>query len=238
VVLCVAIAGCASRVLPATGDASNGRGTSTAAPADVGNLTADDVVPEGALRVYVWECQDGQKIVMRNLFRDRAIELAFAGGSRRLEQTVSASGVRYADEGMVFWTKGSTATLERQGAGLVQCNERRPESLLEDARARGVVYRALGNEPGWVLEVGPGGKLEWTTNYGQERHVFAQSTESAGSEPSDAIYVARSGTESIRVSLRQQPCTDDGDVTYDYSAVVEFGGTLYRGCAARLDDSR
>jgi membrane-bound inhibitor of C-type lysozyme/uncharacterized membrane protein len=229
--LCVAIAGCASRALPVTSDAPAGQATITAAP-------ADDVVPAGALRVYVWKCQDGQTIVMRNLFRDRAVELVFAGGTRRLEQTVSASGVRYADEGMVFWTKGRTATLERQGAGLVQCDERRYESLLEDARARGVVYRALGNEPGWVLEVGPGSRLDWTTNYGQERHAFAQSTESVGTEPASAIYVARSGAESIRVTVRQQPCTDDGDVAYDYSAVVEFGDALYRGCATRLDASR
>ena len=37
------------------------------------------------------------------------------------------------------------ATLERQGAPAVTCEERRAESLREDARARGVTFRALGN---------------------------------------------------------------------------------------------
>ena len=87
--------------------------------------------------------------------REKAIAIDFHDGTRRLDQTVSASGVRYADSVVVFWTKGSTATLERQGTPPVQCEERRADSLREDARVRGVVYRGLGNEPGWVLEVGP-----------------------------------------------------------------------------------
>ena len=122
----------------------------------------------------MWQCADGQTLVMRNLFRERAIAIDFHDGTRRLDQTVSASGARYADSVMVFWTKGSTATLERQGAPVVHCEERRADSLREDARARGVVYRALGNEPGWILEIGPGTKLSWTTNYGQDRHDFEQ----------------------------------------------------------------
>ena len=113
----------ASTPLPATVPA--------AAPAPDG-----DDVPAGVLRAYVWACADGQKLVMRNLFRENAIAIDFHDGTRRLEQTVSASGTRYADAVVVFWTKGGSARLERQGAPAVQCEERRAESLREDARAR------------------------------------------------------------------------------------------------------
>ncbi|HEX9208740.1 MAG TPA: MliC family protein, partial [Steroidobacteraceae bacterium] len=127
-----------------------------------------DAFPEGVLRAYVWQCADGQRIVMRNLLPERAITIALQDGEHRLQQTMSASGVRYADDGerVVFWTKGETATLERTAATPVHCQERRAESLVEDARVRGVIYRALGNEPGWTLEIGPQAQLDWITNYG------------------------------------------------------------------------
>ncbi len=100
-----------------------------------------DAWPEGVLRAYVWQCTDGQAIVMRNLLPERAVTIALADGAHRLDQTVSASGVRYADadERIVFWTKGDSATLERAGSAVVACTERRAESLREDARLRGAL---------------------------------------------------------------------------------------------------
>ena len=60
-------------------------------------------------------------------------------GSHRLDQVSAASGTRYANAAasIVFWTKGGTATLEQQGAPTVHCEERREDSLSEDARLNG-----------------------------------------------------------------------------------------------------
>jgi membrane-bound inhibitor of C-type lysozyme len=202
-----------------------------AAPAE----PAIDEVPEGVLRAYVWQCADGQKLVMRNLFREKAVAIDFHDGTRRLDQTMAASGVRYADPVVVFWTKGSAATLERQGAPAVTCEERRAESLREDARARGVVYRALGNEPGWVLEIGPSRQLSWTTNYGEQRYDFDQAEESPGDGAMS--FSAQQGASSIKATVRAERCVDDGEVEYDHVATVEFEGQVYRGCGNRLDAS-
>lgn len=124
VFLLLATAGCQRK-------APNAADTATAA-------ASQDEPPEGVLRAYVWQCSDGQTLVMRNLFREQAIAIDFHDGTRRLDQTPAASGARYADPVVVFWTKGSTATLERQGAPAAECEERRAESLREDARLRGV----------------------------------------------------------------------------------------------------
>jgi membrane-bound inhibitor of C-type lysozyme len=51
-----------------------------------------------------------------------AVELTFADGSMmRLPQTLSASGIRYAnqDESFIFWSKGNTAFVQ-QGTGTSQ----------------------------------------------------------------------------------------------------------------------
>lgn len=189
--------------------------------------------PAGALRAYVWYCADGQKLVMRNLFREQAIAIDFHDGTRRLDQTASASGTRYADAVAVFWTKGSSATLERQGTPAVKCDERRSESLVEDARARGVNFRGLGNEPGWVLEIGPAGRISWTTNYGELRYDFeqSQSTTAAGT----ATFTAQQGTNAIKASVKAERCVDAGEIEFTHSATVEFEGQTYRGCGLELN---
>jgi membrane-bound inhibitor of C-type lysozyme len=206
-------------------------------PPAVADTSAADIPPAGVLRAHVWDCDDGRQLQMRNLFRENAVALDFHEGTQRLEQTVSASGARYAnaDESIVFWTKGGAATLERRGTPATKCRERRAESLREDARLRGVVYRALGNEPGWTLEVGPGDRLDWTTNYGADHHAFEGAVESAGSDGATRTFTASHGADAIKVTVTAEPCTDDGDVAYDHTAVIESAGGTLRGCATKLN---
>jgi membrane-bound inhibitor of C-type lysozyme len=230
----IAAAGCQRNQAPA-GETTADAKPAAAVPADApAPAPAADEFPAGVLRAYVWQCADGQTLVMRNLLREQAIAIDFHDGTRRLDQTVSASGTRYADSMMVFWTKGGTATLERQGTPPVQCEERRAASLREDARVRGVVYRALGNEPGWVLEVGPASRLNWTTNWGQDRFDFEQSQATTGPDGA-TIYAAQQGEVSIRVSIKAERCVDDGEVEFDHVVTVESGGQTLRGCGTRLN---
>jgi membrane-bound inhibitor of C-type lysozyme len=203
-----------------------------AVPPALANGNGSEEPPAGTLRAYVWYCADGQKLVMRNLFREKAVAIDFHDGTRRLDQTISASGARYADAVAVFWTKGSAATLERQGTPAVKCEERRAESLVEDARVRGVSFRAIGNEPGWVLEIGPAGRISWTTNYGELRYDFDQSQMATAGDAT--TYTAQQGTNTIKVTVKAERCVDDGDVEYDHSANVEFEGQSYRGCGLEL----
>jgi membrane-bound inhibitor of C-type lysozyme len=228
----IAAAGCQRKEAPSDETAADTPPAATA-PAPAPTPAADEL-PTGVLRAYVWQCADGQTLVMRNLLREKAIAIDFHDGTRRLDQTISASGARYADSVMVFWTKGSAATLERQGAPAVRCEERRADSLREDARVRGVVYRALGNEPGWVLEIGPASKLSWSTNYGEDRYDFEQA-QAATAPDGTNVYTAQKDAVSIKASIKAERCVDDGDVEYDHVVTVEYGGQTYHGCGTRLN---
>jgi uncharacterized membrane protein len=194
--------------------------------------------PEGVLLAHVWQCDDGVTRTVRNLVQEQAIVGDFdQGGPQRLDQVASASGVRHANatESIVFWSKGRTATLERQGSPPVECSEVRAASLREDARVRGVMFRALGNEPGWILEVGPDGRLDWTTNYGQDRYTFEGAIEATGGDASSRTFTASSASQSITVTVRAEPCTDDAGLAYEHSASIDFSGGTLRGCAVRLN---
>jgi putative lipoprotein len=204
-------------------------GTPAAAP------PADETPPEGVLRAYVWECDGGLTLNMKNLFRENAITLDMHEGPRKLLQVVSASGVRYSDGSMTFWTKGGTATLERAGSAPVECRELRFRSLVADARERGVFYRGTGNEPGWMVEIGPGTRLTYVTLYGSERHEFATVTERDGDQSGVRVFVADTDRGPFKVTVAREICLDDmsGD-EFDHRMVVEWGEETRRGCATAV----
>ncbi len=73
--------------------------------------------------------------------------LAVNGRSWALRPEVAASGVKRVavdDERTLFWTKGNSALLEIDGVRQPEC------SLVSDDRLQ---FRAVGNEPGWRLDV-------------------------------------------------------------------------------------
>jgi membrane-bound inhibitor of C-type lysozyme len=119
---------------------------------------AEPEVPAGVLQAYVWTCDDGQTIRMRNLLRESAITIEMHEGGRKLPLVASASGAKYSDGSLTFWTKGDTAMFERPGSATVNCTQNRFESLLADARVRGVTFRGTGNEGGTRVYSATGGE--------------------------------------------------------------------------------
>jgi membrane-bound inhibitor of C-type lysozyme len=201
-----------------------------AAPAPVAE---EEAPPPGVLRAYVWDC-GGNKLKARNLWRENAIAIDLHDGTHKLTSTPSASGAKYTDGTATLSTKGSAATLETAGNPAVQCNEIRAESLLEDARIRGVLYSARGNEPGWTLEIGPGSKLVWITGYGQERHEFANA-QLGGNAGAEFVYTATDASGPVKATVRKAPCQDDmSGEAFDHQFVVTAGGRDYRGCGTRV----
>jgi uncharacterized membrane protein len=202
----------------------------TAAPAPVAAAVAP---PAGVLRAYVWDC-GGQKLQARNLWREHAIAVDLHDGTHKLLSTPSASGARYADGSVTLVTKGGSATLTIPGQAAVQCNEIRADSLLADARIRGVLYSGRGNEPGWSLEVGPGSALVWVTGYGQERHEYT-GAEVSGDAAAGVTYAAADAAGALKVVIRKDACRDDmSGEAFDHQVTVSTGGKDYRGCGTRV----
>jgi membrane-bound inhibitor of C-type lysozyme len=103
---------------PPVTPAPSAAATSAPAPADAQAVSA---LPEGVALYYSWDCDGGLHLVMKNLIQDRAISLETHEGSRKLPQAVSASGARYSDGAITFWTKDNTATYQRDGGDLLNC---------------------------------------------------------------------------------------------------------------------
>jgi putative lipoprotein len=195
----------------------------------------DAAPPQGVLQAYVWECDGDLTLNVRNLFREDAVTLDLHEGERKLPLVESASGAKYADETLTFWTKGSEATFERKGTPPVQCREVRARSLLADARLRGVVYRGTGNEPGWMVEIGPATRLLFVTNFGEERHEFGSLSTRGADSIGVTVFMARHGDQEIKVTVAREACTDDmSGAEFDHRMVVEFAGQTLRGCGSAV----
>lgn len=111
-----------------------------------------------------------------------------------------------------------------------------PASPWDAAAARGVGFRAVGNEPGWFMEVdrGPNPTLRATLDYG-ERIVEVASAEVLDGDPPGYEGTAADGAR-IEVHVRRESCSDGmSDRSYEASVTLQVGETTYRGCGRFLN---
>lgn len=153
----------------------------------------------------------------------------------RLPQAVSASGARYADaNGNEFWTKGDTATLTLDGQRH-DCRVTEEVSAWDEARARGVVFRGLGTEPFWSLEVegGPAPQMRLDLDMGERKLVVAQPS----ALPGAGGYRGNADDGSaVDLRISRDTCSDGmSDQHYPASIALKVGDQDYRGCGAFLD---
>ncbi len=181
---------------------------------------------------WAWDCEDGRYLVSSMV--DDGIELYLDNELRELKPARSASGGKYQTKGLSFWTKGREATLEIDGKS-IQCMVNAYQSTWVDAKLRGADFRAVGNEPGWYLELFSSGESTLVTDYGNERFRFtAEGPEFMEDGPGNRFNGLARGL-SIEIELTPGPCLDTMiDVEYETSVRVSVGGRVLRGCGNPL----
>ncbi|KGQ20463.1 MliC domain containing protein [Lysobacter dokdonensis DS-58] len=200
--------------------------------------TGDAPQPPAQTTRSTWTC-DGMTFDAVFDIAGERVDLALPSGAVSLPLAVSASGARYADHlGNEFWTKGAAGTLTRQGGTKVQCVQQdappQAGSPWDAAKKRGVAFRAIGNEPGWLLEVGAGETpaLHAEVDYGQRKVDIARAQMLSGLM--GYAGAAADGTK-VRVVLERKPCNDGmSDATYPVDAILEVADKTYRGCGRFL----
>jgi membrane-bound inhibitor of C-type lysozyme len=151
---------------------------------------------------------------------------------QQLPQVISASGARFENDQALVWNKGDTALLEVAGRSYGECREDRHAGLLEAARLRGVTLRATGNEPGWLLEAGPGSRLGFSYDYGNHQ---LELNDARPLEEGDGL-VAGDGERRLEVRIEPGPCLDTmSDQSFPLRVEVRLDGERYSGCGTRLD---
>ena len=90
------------------------------------------------------------------------------------------------------------------------------------------VFRATGNEPGWLLEI-TGTKMKFLGNYGQIRIEAAAPV--AETTAAYRQYAARTDGHDLIVRIFDRPCSDTmTGMPYPQEVVVVFAGKQLNGC--------
>ena len=171
-------------------------------------------------------------------FDNTAGQVTLSTGLRqvRLPQAMAASGARYADTaGNEFWNKGDAATLTLDGATSA-CRATADVSPWDEARERGAVFRGLGTEPFWSLEVD--GATPPTIALALDMGERELSVAEAGPLESGEGFSGRAddGSE-VALRIVRGDCSDGmSDQVYPASVELEVGGQAYRGCGAFLQE--
>ena len=211
-------------------------------PAGSGGTGASDaggMLPQETDRDHAYRCQssDGPfSFRIRTRPGEIALWLPERFGSRYLvlPNVRSASGAKYQDGDVAVWTKGlDMALFEIDGHTFTDCTRDPQRSAWEDARRRGVDVRAVGQEPGWHLEITEGERIRFVYAYGEREAITpAPESEMRGAQ---VIYHAQTEAHDLMVTIADEPCSDamSGE-RFDKTVTIELDGETYRGCGRVL----
>lgn len=106
----------------------------------------------------------------------------------------------------------------------------------DQAKARGVGFRGIGTEPGWMVEVGTGEApaLHAALDYGERKVDVARMQALSG-----ILGYAGATADGIEVKLhlQREDCSDGmSDQTYPVSARLSVGDGTYQGCGRFLQE--
>lgn len=116
-----------------------------------------------APQTMVYDCGGGYRMTLQ---RDgEGARLLLPGGTRRVGPAGTPGA--YRADGISLRLEDKTAQLEIAGQIPRTCRADRAAAIWEDARLRGVDFRAVGGPPGWYLEIGPR-RIRYAGDFGRE----------------------------------------------------------------------
>lgn len=192
----------------------------------VGCQNSTNGAPSPGELVQVWRCVSHQFEVAMDGHRAR---LSIVDQSRDLYRVASASGEKFQDDTLVFWVKGDEALVEQFGRRWPACQLDRGETLWARARADGMVFRGLGNEPGWLVEIWPD-RIRYLGDYGNTEQRWPWSGEFSPDKRN-----RYSLDDEHWLEIRPEPCQDTmkGE-DFPFRVRMQLADRRLEGCGRAL----
>ena len=184
-------------------------------------------------QTYVFTCEDDFRFTART--QNGTAWLFLRRGTLQLPAVSSADGEKYQDGENTLWIKGDEAMLSGQKRTHKACKNDRRKAIWEHAKLNGVDFRAVGNEPGWVLEISNKSDILFLADYGQSRHSFTGAEVTSATQLVTTIYEGNNETDRIEVTITGTRCGDSmSDEKFPLTVNVRLNETVYRGCGKAL----
>ena len=180
-------------------------------------------------KTFVFVCEDQSSHVLRTI--ENGAWLFSPEGTRKLPLVSSASGAKYSDGVSVVWTRGEEALIGEVGGKLQTCHNDRRAAIWEHAKLNGADFRAIGNEPGWNLEIHEMSRVVLVTDYGASRVEVALPESVTDNEARSTRW----DTGELTLELIGYTCHDSmSGEAFETTVVVSWQGKTLRGCGRPL----
>lgn len=178
-------------------------------------------------------------------FEPERVRVQVHGDSFTLPQVEAGSGTKYRgrveSQGgtVLLHTKDRRGYLRVPGLKMEGCEGTPVADAWQSARVRGVELRALGQEPGWWLELDRGRRTVVVTDYGRRVTEFPAPAERVDAVLTDldgeaTVRLARGGRD-LTLSVAERRCTDVmSGFRHPLTVRLHLDGTRYDGCGRRL----
>lgn len=187
----------------------------------------------GGPGTYVYACPDGYAFAVDVGGDSATVELV--AREETLPRVPAPSGTRYEAGDLVFWIRGAEATLEVGSGQHRECRGEQATSPWDKARLLGIELRALGQEPGWIVDVHPARWIRYIGDYGETRVAFPAASPQGDS--ASITYSTETAGHSLTVVFRRIPCRDAmSGQPFAFTVSLRVDGRQLEGCGRRLQE--
>lgn len=183
----------------------------------------------------------GEHLRLTAYFLDGSVRIVFSDGQERhLPQVIAASGARFSDGSMTFWNKGDEAFVTWDGEEYTVRVVDPDMDPWERARRAGVTLRAVGQEPGWLLEIWDNRRVDLLLDYGDTHVMTPIASMEVDFTRGATTYRVLPPTSPLRMTIYavDQACYDSmSGEGFVVTVVVDLNDAdrLYRGCGHWLN---
>ena len=188
---------------------------------------------QAPVRTHVYECSGGYSFTVR--IESEKARLLLPDRTISLPRVQSDSGLKFSDGSGTLQIEGDEVSLEL-GDEIYRGRQSRPtQAVREAAQLRGGDFRAVGDEPGWSLDIAHGGSILFINNYGEDQHVFTTPEPVINQQFGTRIYLVQDADHTMTIILRDQQCNDDmSGEPFDTAVTLVFDGKRLKGCGKAL----
>jgi uncharacterized membrane protein len=181
-------------------------------------------------QTFVFTCSDTLEFVART--DNKEAWLFLPSGTIQLPHTGAGS---YRNDQTYLQINGQEASLEASGVKPLLCKNDRRQAIWEHAKLNGVDYRAIGNEPGWTLEIQSQESIILTTDYGSTRQEFTLPKPEIDETNRITRYQSKDSDHEMILTISGEACLDSmSGEKFSSKATVTLDGKMLQGCGRAL----
>jgi putative lipoprotein len=184
---------------------------------------------------FSYSCGGEYHFVAQMMGGGDSVRLLLTDTTLTLSRVVSASGARYGDGPYVYWSKAEEASLGTPDRSYTGCLSDEGGPGWQEAKRQGVRFRAIGQEPGWILDVHESDSISVLVDYGESRYRFPTVEPDMDRGAGRTVYRTESDANHITVVISDEPCRDAmSGWPYEATVRMTLNGREYQGCGRQL----